>query len=97
MKSRTVRVCRRALCLVLCVCLCLLGASCHSRATPSRSWTSPKAWCRNGKNKKSPWLCMLHSQGLFLFLIAECGAHIPGSGNQLIVWIDKFGFSCNFL
>ena len=28
MKSRMVRVCRRALCLVLCVCLCLLGASC---------------------------------------------------------------------
>ena len=28
MKSRTARVCRRALCLVLCVCLCLLGASC---------------------------------------------------------------------
>ena len=28
MKSGTARVCRRALCLVLCVCLCLLGASC---------------------------------------------------------------------
>ena len=28
MKSRTARVCRRALCLVLCVCLCLLGTSC---------------------------------------------------------------------
>ena len=28
MKSGTARVCRRALCLVLCVCLCLFGASC---------------------------------------------------------------------
>ena len=95
MKSRTARVCRRALCLVLCVCLCLFGASCHSRATPSRSWTSPKAWCRNGKKK--PLAVHAAQPGGFLFLIAECGAHIPGSGNQLIVWIDKFGFSCNFL
>ena len=68
MKSRMVRVCRRALCLVLCVCLCLFGASCHSRATPSRSWTSPKAWYRNGKTKKAPGYATCTARGLSAFI-----------------------------